>query len=80
MAEIPQNLRFLLFGRGARWHAISSFVLDCLGLVCLVLGIIGAAGNNALGLGATNWLLLAIALFMWGFWAWICAYTAAKEG
>jgi hypothetical protein len=80
MAEIPKELKFMLFGKGAKWHARTSMVLDWLGMACLVIGIIGSAINKALGLGATNWILIAIALWVLGLWAWLCAYTAAKEG
>ena len=80
MAEIPKELKFMLFGKGAKWHARSSVVLDFLGMICLIIGIIGSAINNPLGLGATNWILIAIALIIWGLWAWLCAYTATKEG
>jgi len=80
MAEVPKDIKFLLFGKGAKWHARSSIVLDFLGMACLIVGIIGSAINNPLGLGATNWILIAIALIIWGLWAWLCAYTATKEG
>jgi type IV secretory pathway TrbD component len=43
------------------------------------LGIIaGAAGKN-LGLGATDWFLLTIALFIWGLGQWLVAYLGAKQ-
>ena len=80
MANIPDNLKSLLFGKGARWHAILSLIVKCLGLVCLIVGIISAAMGEALGLGALNWLVLAIVLWVWGLAAWLCAYYAAKEG
>jgi len=80
MAEVPKDIKFLLFGKGAKWHARSSIVLDFLGMACLIVGIIGSAINNPLGLGATNWILIAIALWILGIWAWLTAYNAAKEG
>ena len=80
MAEIPQNLKFLLFGKGPGWHAKVAFGLDSAGIVTLILGIISAATNNALGLGAGNWFLLTITLFLWGLSGWFCAYFGAKEG
>jgi undecaprenyl pyrophosphate phosphatase UppP len=79
MAEIPKDMKFLLFGRGAKWHGRSSIVLDFLGIACLIIGIIGSAINNAIGLGAINWILIAIALWILGIWAWLTAYNAAKE-
>jgi len=79
MAEIPKELRPVLFGRGPRWHAISALIIESAGLVTLLLAIISAAADNALGLGAGNWFLLTIALFVWGLSAWFCAYFGAKE-
>lgn len=80
MAEVPKDMKSLLFGRGAKWHARSSMVLDWLGMACLIIGIIASAINNGLGLGAINWILIAIALIIWGLWSWFTAYFASKEG
>ena len=80
MAEIPKDMRFLLFGKGARWHAKTSFFMDILGMIFLVVGIIADAINVTLGLETTHWFLLALAFFIWGLWAWLTAYHAAKEG
>jgi hypothetical protein len=80
MAEIPKDMKFLLFGRGAKWHARGSIVLDFLGIACLIIGIIASAINNAVGLGATNWILIAISLWILGIWSWLTSYHAAKEG
>ncbi len=79
MSQVSKEMKLLLFGKGSKWHAKIAEVLMCLGVVCLVLGIISAALNKALGLGPTNWLLLTIAFFVWGLWAWLCAYFATKE-
>ncbi len=79
MAEIPKDMKFLLFGMGPKWHARASMIFDWLGLVCLIVGIIGDAANRTPGLEPSNWILLAIGLWVWGLWAWLCAYTAAKE-
>jgi len=80
MAAVPKKLKFLLFGMGAKWHAQVAMVLEFLGLACLIVGIISGAMDKALGLWSTEWFLLAIAIWIWGLWAWLCAYTAAKEG
>lgn len=80
MAEIPKDMKFLLFGRGARWHARVAMVLDFLGIGCLIVGIIGDAINRVPGLEPTNWFIMAAAFWVWGLWSWLCAYTAAKEG
>jgi hypothetical protein len=80
MAEIPKDLRSLLFGMGPKWHARVSMVFNFVGMVTLILAIISAAADNELGLGAGNWFLLTIALFLWSLSAWFCAYFGAKEG
>ena len=80
MAEIPQDLRKLLFGRGAKYHAKGAVVLELIGLACLIVGIIGDAANRTLGLESSNWLILSIALFVLSLFSWLCAYFTAKEG
>lgn len=79
MAAVPENLKCLLFGKGPKCCAIAAMVLEVLGLASLVLGIISGFRNNAVGLWSTEWFLIAIVLFIWGLWAWLCAYAAAKE-
>ena len=80
MQEIPKELKCLLFGRGARWLAWEQAVLCWLGLGCFIVGIIGDAINRIPGLEPTHWFIMAAALWVWGLWKWIAAYTAAKEG
>ena len=80
MAEIAKDVRFLLFGRGVKWHARTSLIFDVLGMIFLVLGIIADATNMTLGLETTHWFIMAIAFWIWGLWAWFTAYYAAKEG
>ena len=80
MQEIPKNLKKLLFGAGAKWHAVVSIILDVLGLGCFVLGVVSDAIGKTLGLEPINWLIMSVALWVWGIWAWIAAYHAAKEG
>jgi hypothetical protein len=80
MADVPKNLKFLIFGRGPKWHAQAAISLELIGLICLILGIISAVTNNELGLGSGNWFLLTIALWLWGIWSWFTAYFGAKEG
>jgi hypothetical protein len=79
MAAVPDNLKFLLFGMGPKFHATVAMVLEILAFISLVLGIISGFMDKAVGLWSTEWLLIAIVLFIWGLWAWLCAYTAAKE-
>jgi hypothetical protein len=80
MAEIPQNAKFLLFGMGPRRHAQIAFIVNFIGLATVILGIISAAIDNPLGLGASNWFLLTIIFFIWGISDWLIAYFGAKEG
>jgi hypothetical protein len=80
MAEIPKRVKMLLFGKGAMWHACTAMTLDLLGFACLIVGIVGDVINKVPGLEPTNWFLMAIGLWLWGFWAWYASYLAAKEG
>jgi hypothetical protein len=78
MSQIPESIRFLLFGFGPEMAARMALVANSIGLVAMILGIIAAATGHKLGLGATNWLLLTIALFIWGLGQWLVAYLGAK--
>lgn len=80
MAQIPQNTKYVLFGFGPKMHAQMALFVNCLGLATTILGIIAAATDNELSLGATNWFLMTIALFIWGLLNWLTAYFGAKEG
>ena len=80
MAEIPKDMRFMIFGKGAKWHARSMFVLNWLGLACLIVGIVADAINVTLGLETTHWFIMTIAFWLWGLASWLTAYFAAKEG
>ena len=80
MAEIPKDSRMLLFGMGVKWHAIASFIMTWVALVCLILGIVAAAMDTTIGLAASLWLLMAIAFMVFSLSAWLTAYHAAKEG
>ena len=55
--ENPEHVKAGVGGMGWLAH-----ICWFLGIVFAVLGIIAAAANITLGLGATNWLLLAIAV------------------
>ena len=80
MADISKDTKKLLFGMGIKWHAIVSRVLYCIGIVCLVLGIVAAHTGEILRLSATHWLLTAIAFIVFALSAWQTAYHAAREG
>ena len=82
MKAILKDPKLLLFGKGRgwyKWHAWIALALDFLGTACLILGIIGAALDKELGLGATLWVLIAIALWVGGIWSWLLAYTIDKR-
>ncbi len=80
MAEVPQDTQFTLFGFGPKMHAQMALVANLLGILSVILGIISAATQKSLGLGATNWFLLTIIFFIWGISFWFSAYFGAKEG
>jgi len=79
MAAVPKKLKFLLFGMGPKFHGTVAFILEILGLASLVLGIIAGFKQDYVGLYSLEWFLIAIALWIWALWQWLCAYTAAKE-
>jgi hypothetical protein len=79
MAAVPKKLKFLLFGRGPKFHATVAIVLEFIGLICLILGIISGFTNKEVGMWSTEWLLVTIALWVWALWSWLTAYVAAKE-
>jgi len=78
MSQIPESIKFLLFGFGPEMAARMALVVNSLGLVTMILGIIAGATGKSLGLGATNWFLLTVALFIWGLGQWLVAYLGAK--
>ena len=80
MAEIPQNVKFILFGFGPRQTAQMALIINILGMATTILGVISAATKNSFYLGAGNWLLLSIVFFIWGLSFWLVAYFGAKEG
>lgn len=80
MTEIPNDIKFLLFGSGPKLTAKMALLINILGMATTILGIVSAAIRNSLGLGAGNWFLLSIVFFIWGFSFWCVAYFGAKEG
>jgi hypothetical protein len=80
MAQIQKDMKRLLFRMGPKFSASNAVVMDWLGIACLVIGIVASARGTDIALGATNWLLIAIALWVYGLWAWLAGYLGAKEG
>ncbi len=80
MAEIPKNVKFLLFGFGPRQTAQMALIINILGMASTILGIVSASTSSSLGLNAGNWFLLSIVFFIWGLSFWLVAYLGAKEG
>jgi hypothetical protein len=80
MAEIPKDTKKLIFGMGIKWHATAAIIMNSAGLICLILGIVAAAMGKTLGLSASHWILIAIALIVFALSAWLLAYHAAREG
>jgi len=78
MPQIPESIKFLLFGFGPEMAARIALVANSIGLATMILGIIAGATGKNLALGATNWFLLTIALFIWGLGQWLVAYFGAK--
>ena len=80
MAEIPKDLKFLLFGGGAKQKAWQMVAYTFVSLACLIVGIVGDAIDETLGLEPTSWFLISIGFLIAAFWHWFVAYYSAKEG
>lgn len=80
MAEVPQDAKYWLFGFGPKMHALMAFIINLLGIAAMIVGLVSAATKNSIGLTATEWFLLSILFFLWGFSFWFSAYFGAKEG
>ena len=80
MAEVPENVRYLLFGYGPRLHALMALIANLLGIIAFLLGIVSAATKIPIGLEGSTWFLLTIIFFLWSLSFWFSAYFGAKEG
>jgi hypothetical protein len=80
MQEIPKDVKCALFLVGAKTLARMASVAEALGFVCLIMAIISGAMNKVLGLAPSYWFLMTVAFWVYGFWSWLAAYFAAKEG
>ena len=80
MGQIPQNAMSVLFGFGPQAHAVMALITNLLAIATTIVAVVSAASKRSLGLGSTNWFLLAIVFFIWGLTFWFGAYFGAKEG
>lgn len=79
MAEIPDDLKRVLFeSKPKRCVWVSAF-WTYMGVAAIIVGIVSDAINMKLGLQSTNWFILAIGFLMVGFFTWFMAYYSAKE-
>ena len=80
MAEITEDVKRMLFGSSAKQQAwmMTAFVLVC--WACLIVGIVGDATDETLGLEPTSWFLISIGWLIAAVWHWFRAYHSAKEG
>ena len=79
MAEIPKDLKRLLFEKNPKLCVWLSDTLTYLGVAFLLIGIVSDAMNKVLGLESTNWFIMAIGFWMLGIFAWFRGYYSAKE-
>jgi len=80
MAEIPKDLKQRMYQGGAKrqlWMCMA-FTLVCWGT--LIVGIVGDAIDETLGLEPTSWFLISIGWLIAAVWHYFKAYHAAKEG
>ena len=79
MAEIPKDVKRMLFGVSAKQQAwmMAAFVFVC--WACLIVGIVGDAIDETLGLEPTSWFLISIGWLIAAVWHWFRAYHSAKE-
>jgi len=80
MAEVPKDMKTLLFGRSPKQQArlMVAFTLVC--WACLIVGIVGDAIDKTLGLEPTSWFIIGVGFLLAAVWHWFRAYHAAKEG
>ncbi len=79
MAEIPNDVKRMLFERNPKLCCWVHNIFTYLGVAFMVIGIIGDAMNKALGLEPTNWFIMAIGSWMLGIFSWFRGYYSAKE-
>ena len=79
MAEIPNDVKRLLFERNPKLCCWMNSTFTYLGVAFMVIGIVGDAMNKVLGLEPTNWFIMAVGFWMLGIFAWFRGYYSAKE-
>lgn len=80
MAEIPKDLKQMLFGGSAKQQAwlMAAFVFTC--WASLIVGIVGDAIDKTLGLEPTSWFIISLGFLVAAVWHYFRAYHSAKEG
>jgi len=79
MAEIPNDVKRLLFERNPKLCCWMNSTFTYLGVAFMVIGIVSDAMNKVLGLEPTNWFIMAVGFWMLGIFAWFRGYYSAKE-
>jgi hypothetical protein len=79
MAEIPKDVKRIIFMGGARYYSRMLWFFGPLSWISVILGIVSDAIDKTLGLEPTNWFILAAISILGAMWAWFTAYFAAKE-
>jgi len=79
MAEIPDDVKRMLFERNPKLCCWMHDILTFLGIAFLVIGIIGDAMNKVLALESTNWFIMAVGFWMLAIFSWFRGYYSAKE-
>ena len=80
LGAVPKDVKLLLFGGGAKQKAWQMMAYTLVGLACLIVGIVGDAIDETLGLEPTSWFLISIGWLIAAVWHWFRAYHSAKEG
>ena len=79
MAEIPNDVKRMLFERSPKLCCWMHNILTYFGIAFMLIGIISDATNKVLGLQSTHWFIMAVAFWMLGIFTWFRAYYTAKE-
>jgi uncharacterized membrane protein len=79
MAEIPNDVKRMLFERSPKLCCRMHNILTYFGIAFMLIGIISDAMNKVLGLESTHWFIMAVGFWMLGIFTWFRGYYSAKE-